>query len=417
MAGDIVLEIEGQSTFKMPVEESIKKLIGEPGTPVTLKIRHLDGQEQTYTINRQHISTRTVKGLRRQGDHWNYCIDPSLGLAYIHVTQFNETTLEEFTAALDQVVPKGLNGMVLDLRDNPGGGLTTAVQMADLFLEQGDIVTIKPRNGRGEPKTFSAQQPGTLPDFPMIILVNGLSASASEILSGALQANGRAKVLGTRSFGKGSVQEVRDLDYNRGTLKFTTAHYYLKGLDGQERNINRSSDSEIWGVDPDPGMVVPVSDEDYINSIRARREYEIIRISNGDQPECVDGSWVRGTMKDEQLARGIEALQARLKTGEWPTVGESNSGAVAFDLELKRAVDNREALLKQLNKLETRIDELHHLAVGAGRTPLLPPDIDLLQGSLTIRDKQGNVVGTYRIEGGDLESALETVKLEPVAKE
>lgn len=417
MAGDIVLEIEGESTLKMPVEQSIKRLTGAPGTPVTIKVRHLDGKEQTYTIIRKQITTRTVKGLRREGDRWNYCIDDSLGLAYVHVTQFNETTTEEFKAALDQILPKGLNGLVLDLRDNPGGGLTTAVQMADLFLEQGEIVTIKPRAGRGESKTFSAQRLGTLPDFPIIVLVNGFSASASEILSGALQANGRAKVLGTRTFGKGSVQEVRDLDYNRGTLKFTTAHYYLKGLDGQERNINRSSDSTVWGVDPDPGMVVPMSDVDYVESIRARREYEIIKASNGDQPACVDGTWVRGTMKDEQLALAIEALRTRLKAGEWPTVGESNAGAVAFDLELKRAVENREILVKQLNKIEDRLDELHHLAADVGRAPLLPPDIDLLQGSLTIRDKQGNVVGTYRIEGGDLESALETVKLEPVAKE
>ena len=410
MAGDVVLEIEGESTLKMPVAECIKRLMGQPGTPVSIKVRHLNGQEQSITIVRNQITTRTVKGIHREGEQWSYCIDVSLGLAYIRVTQFNDSTVQELEAALQQVQANGLNGLVLDLRDNPGGGLPAAVQMSDLFLDGGTIVSIRPREGHGEPLVYSAQSAGTLPDFPMLVLVNGQSASASEIVSGALQENHRAVVMGTRTFGKGSVQEVRDLDYNRGTLKFTTAHYYLPS----GRNLNRSSDSEVWGVDPDPGMVLPVSDDDYIAMLQARREFEIIRAANNAVPHCVDGSWIRENLKDDQLAKAVDALRARVTKGEWPRVGEADSSVVAFDQEIVRLTETRRRLLEQLSKIEVRVDELHGLAAEAGKPPLLPPDIDLTQGTLTIRDKQGNLVGSYRIEGGDVELALDTVKLTPV---
>jgi carboxyl-terminal processing protease len=409
LAGDIVLEIEGQSTLDLDVTQCINRLMGEPGTPVSIKVRHLDGTEEDLSIVRRQIVTRTVKGLRRDGEKWNHCIDDKQGLAYIHVTQFNDSTSDELKLALDGLQQRGLNGLVLDLRDDPGGGLPTAVEMADLFLEQGTIVTIKPRTE--EPRSFTATAAGTLPDFPMIVLVNGGSASASEIVAGALKENGRAKVLGTRTFGKGSVQEVRELDYNRGVLKYTTAYYLLPS----GRNINRSPDSEVWGVDPDPGMVVPMSDEDLRDMYEARRDFEIIRQGNGPISECVDASWVRTTLKDEQLARAIDALSTRVQTGEWPEVGgEENAAVVALDQELSRAMDLRGDLLQRIATLEDRIAELHELDARAGKAPLLPPDIDLLGGTLTVADKHGNVVGTYRIEDGDLELALGSVKLSPV---
>ena len=410
LAGDIVLEIEGEPTLKIPVEECIKRLMGEPGTDVTIKVRHLDGLEQSITITRRHITTRTVKGIHREGEKWTYCIDGDLGLAYIRVTQFNDTTFDELKQALEQIQEDGINGLLLDIRDNPGGGLPTAVQVADLFLNEGLILTIRPREGRGETQSFSARRSGTLPDFPMLVLINGQSASASEIVAGALQENGRAKVMGTRSFGKGSVQEVRDLDYNRGTLKFTTAHYHLRS----GRNINRSNDSDVWGVDPDPGMVVPISDEDYVAMYRARREFEVIRAIDNNIPHCVDADWVRDNLNDDQLAKGVDALRARVVSGEWPVIGEDNPALIAFDQEIGRITETRLRLLEQLENLDKRIEELQGLAAEAGKPPLLPPDIDLEHGTLTIRDKHGNVIGTYEIEGGDVGLALDTIRLKPI---
>ena len=413
MAGDIVLEIEGQSTFKIPIQECIDKLMGEPGTPVRIKVRHLDGVEQTYEIKRGKIITRTVKGIRRDGESWNYCIDGALGLAYLRVTQFNNATVDELKSALEKTQQRGLNGMVLDLRDNPGGELISAVQMADLFLTEGTVVSIRPRPGRGEPATFTAQRAGTLPDFPMMVLINGQSASASEIVAGALQENGRAKVMGTRSFGKGSVQEVRELEYNRGTLKYTTAHYHLPS----GRNINRAEDSVVWGVDPDPGMVVPVSDDKYIEMFRARRDFEVIRPANGDTAKCVTSDWIRASLKDEQLARAVETLASCVQTGSWPAVSQQDSGQVAFDLELTRTLKHRGELIEALERVEERIGELNKLSTEAGKTPLLPTDVSVIDGTLTVRDKQGNTIGTFKIQGGDIELALESLDLTPVAEE
>jgi carboxyl-terminal processing protease len=411
-AGDLVLEIEGISTYELPLPECVELLTGEVGTAVNLRVQHTDGTEEDIAVIRQQIVARTVKGLRRMGEDWSYCVDGDLGLSYLRVTQFNADTVNELAMALTELQVDGLNGLILDLRDDPGGGLPTAVSMADLFLDRGTIVTVRPRNG--EETSFGARPNGTLPHFPMIVLVNGQSASASEIVAGALQENGRAKVLGTRTYGKGSVQEVRPLRYNSGTLKFTTAHYYLPS----GRNINRMPDSETWGVDPDPGFVVPVTDEDYFASLLARREYEIIRNGDpGDLEPCVDADWIREYMLDEQLASAVEALTAKVRGEDWPVITEHDPSLAAFSQELVRATERRVRLIEEVGRVEERIQELQAMADDAGRVPLLPPDAEFLDGTITIRDKHGNVIGTYRVEGGDLALALDTIALTPVDEE
>ncbi|MCH6552489.1 MAG: hypothetical protein IH804_10860, partial [Planctomycetes bacterium] len=286
--------------------------------------------------------------------------------------------------------------------------LPAAERMADLFLEEGVVVSVRGRDG-GERHIAHAKRAGTLPRLPMVVLVNGNSASASEIVAGALQDHGRARVLGTRSYGKGSVQEVRELPFGRGTLKFTSAHYYLPS----GRSLQRGDDSTVWGVDPDPGLVVAVSDEDYGKMIRARREYEVIRKPQELLDPCAHPAWIRENLLDEQLARATEALQMRVGDGEWPAAGEDDSGVVAFGQELGRVTGLRARLLEDLARTDDRIRELRKLAAEVGRPPLLPPDVDLLEGTLTITDKDGNLIGAYRIDGGDLELALGTVELTP----
>ncbi len=408
MAGDVVLEIEGVSTFEVPVTECVKLLTGKPGTMVTLRVRHLDESEVDIAVERANIVTRTVRGLRREGEGWSYCVDDELGLHYVRVSQFNAATSSELAAVLNELHADGLNGLILDLRDNPGGGLDTAVAMADMFLADGTIVSVRPRSGKENAAKADAK--GTLPDFPMMVMVNGRSASASEIVAGALKQNGRAKILGTRSFGKGSVQEVRTLPYGRGTLKFTTAHYYLPS----GRNLNRQTDSETWGVDPDPGFVLPVSDEDYFGMMLARREFEIIR-DNGDEVEpCPGPDWIREEILDEQLAVAVESLQERMVQGEWPVFSDDDAAEVAFDQELHRAAERRSRMIEQIARLDERISELAELGEQAGREPLLPADAVLEGGTITVRDKEGNVVGSYRIDGGSVELALGAVELTPV---
>jgi len=410
-AGDVVLDIDGVSTYeererdyRRKLDECIEYLTGESGTPVTLKVRHLDGSEEDLEIVRGRIVTRTVKGLRRDGEHWSYCVDHERGLSYVRVTQFNATTVKELATALEALPADQLNGLILDLRDNPGGGLPGAIGMSDLFLDGGTIVSIRPRVG--DEVKYSAHRAGTLGDFPLLILVNRNSASASEIVSGALQDNGRAKVMGTRTYGKGSVQEVRPLKYDGGTLKFTTAHYYLPS----GRNIHRAPGAKSWGVDPDPGLVYPVADKEYFEMLRARREFEIIR--DIDDTGCLDAEWIRGNLLDDQLAAAVEALGARVSVGEWPVLTDDEPDRVAFEQELQNQLDERLRLYRRLGAVEQRIDEIQVSAPP--EEPLLPEGVDLSEGTITIRDKSGEVIGTYRLEGGNLELALRSLALESI---
>ncbi|MCH7847925.1 MAG: S41 family peptidase [Planctomycetes bacterium] len=408
-AGDIVLEIDGVSTFEREINDSIDLLLGEEGTPVDIRVRHLDGIEQDITIVRRQIVARTVKGVRREGEAWNHWLDRELGIGYIRLSQFSDATVDELRAVFDQLGKNDLNGLVFDVRDNPGGELSAAIAVTNLFLREGVVVSLKGRKQRE--RSWSADADGTLPNFPMVVLINGGSASASEIFAGAVQDNGRAKVLGARSFGKGSVQEVHELPFHRGTLKLTSARYYLPS----GRNLSRDSDSVVWGVDPDPGFVVPMSDDEYREMRLARREYEIIRAQSNDVGQnWSDSEWIREQAKDAQLASALDALQSRLRGEEWPIVGQDNAGVLAMEQEIKRWIDERRHLLSRLDDVESRLLELNNLAAKAGRPPLLPPEIETDDATLTIRDKYGNMIGTYRLEEGDLELALRQVRLSPI---
>ncbi len=408
-AGDVVLEIDGVSTFERELNDSIKMLSGKPGTSVDIRVRHLDASEQDITIVRRQIVARTVRGVRREGQAWNHWLDRKLGIGYIRMSQFTDATVDELRAVFAQLGKNDLNGLVFDVRDNPGGDLSAAIAVTNLFLREGVVVSLKGRKQRE--RSWSADGDGTLPNFPMVVLINGRSASASEIFAGAVQDNGRAKVLGARSFGKGSVQEVHELPFHRGTLKLTSARYYLPS----GRNLSRDSDSVVWGVDPDPGFVVPMSDDEYRQMRLARREYEIIRDqSNDDGQDWSDSEWIREQAKDVQLASALDALQSRLRGEEWPIVGEDNAGVLAMEQEIRRWVNERRHLLSRLNDVETRLLELNNLAAKAGRPPLLPPEVATDDATLTIRDKYGNMIGAYRLEEGDLELALRQVRLSPI---
>ena len=408
-AGDIVLEIEGEPTLDHSIDDCLELLLGEPGTPVTIRVRHLDGTEQDLSIVRQQIVTPTVKGVQRRGQTWDHWLDEPGGIAYVRITQFIDPTVAHLKESLHRLQESGLEGLVLDLRGNPGGELTVAIETADLLLAEGTIVSVKGRSRR--PQSWQARPEGTLGDFAMVVMVNRHSASAAEIVAGALQDNGRAKVLGTRTFGKGSVQEVHELPYGQGTLKMTSGHYYLSS----GRNIARTSDGTVWGVDPDPGFVVSMSDESFLEVIKARQRFEIIRPgASPTDANFADPDWIRAHLKDHQLAAALEALQTRLQSGNWPVVGGDDPTRLALDQRIGARMRFRRQLMEQLDAVEKGLQSLNQLAEQAGRQPLLPPDADLTDGSLTIRDQDGNVVGAFRLVGGDLEFALRQLQLDRI---
>ena len=227
-AGDRITAIAGEKTDNMPVDKAVEMISGSPGTSVRLTF-YRPGTEETLeeTITRGLITVRTVRGWARDGDwHWDYLIDAQDRLGYVRISSFEGQTAQQFDEAVtDLLARQRMRGLVLDLRDNPGGLLEVVVNIAKRFIPDGKIVSTKRRVGPEQ--TYMASGENVYPNFPMAVLINQGSASASEILAGALRDHGRGTLVGERSFGKGSVQELIEMENQNGALKLTTAYYYL----------------------------------------------------------------------------------------------------------------------------------------------------------------------------------------------
>ena len=220
ISGDQIVEIEGKSTFDIGLEEVVRLLRGESGTEVKIKIHRQGGTpDWEISIKRQIIKIESVALIEE--------LKPGIGYISMRQTRFSEETGQDVELALKTLQKKGIEKLILDLRGNPGGLLSQAIQVADLFVAKGvPIVSIKERDGGREETKYSQSKP-MLGKLPLIVLVDGGSASAAEIVAGAIQDNDRGIVLGTTSFGKGSVQTIFDLlDTENTALKLTTALYY-----------------------------------------------------------------------------------------------------------------------------------------------------------------------------------------------
>ncbi len=215
-AGDKIIKINGESTKNMTLMEAVKKLRGKPGTKVTISIfREGLKKLKDITITRAIIKIKSVKSKLYENK-----------IGYIRITQFQERTAASVIKALKRFKKEfgTIKGVILDLRNNPGGLLNQAVKVSDIFLKKGKIVYTKGRIPNSQ-MVFYAHDDGTEGNYPMVVLVNGGSASASEIVSGALQDHKRAVILGTQTFGKGSVQTIIPLN-DGSAIRLTTAKYY-----------------------------------------------------------------------------------------------------------------------------------------------------------------------------------------------
>ena len=214
--GDRILKIEGLSTKDMQLADAVKRMRGKPGSKITVTIvREGWTEPKDFLITREQIRVQSVK---------NNQLEP--GIEYIRLRQFQEQTSNDLETALEKYAKEGkIQGLVLDLRNNPGGLLTSAVEVTEKFLEPGKLVVYTEGRVRNQNMRFSSNAKRAFTDFPVVVLVNQGSASASEIVAGALQDWGRAVVLGTQSFGKGSVQTIIPLSDGSG-LRLTTAKYF-----------------------------------------------------------------------------------------------------------------------------------------------------------------------------------------------
>ena len=287
LAGDQIVEIEGQSAEGMSPDKAAEFLMGRPGTDVKLSVLH-EGSEnpEAMTITCAIIEVPTVVSDRRKpDDQFDFMLDKDQKIGYIRVATFSQNTAEELKKALDQLKEEGVRGLVLDLRDDPGGLLSAAVEVADMFLDKGEIVSTRGRNTAA--KKYEAQKDGLYEDLPMVVLVNQNSASASEIVSAALQDHKRAVVVGQRSYGKGSVQNIIDLDGGNSVLKLTVASYFRPSGENIHKFKN-AKNSDNWGVSPDKGAEVKLTNSEYIRWFVARRDRDLESAAKGHRKGAAD---------------------------------------------------------------------------------------------------------------------------------
>jgi carboxyl-terminal processing protease len=292
-AGDQILKIEDQYTKDMEIMEAVQLMRGAPGSKITITIMRPSFEKpQAFTLEREVIKVQSVKSRTLEK-----------GFGYVRLVQFQERSSEDLAKALEKLREDNggtLQGLVLDLRNNPGGLLDQAVDVADQFVSEGLIVYTKGREADAQME-FAAKRSGTEPDYPMVVLINGGSASASEIVAGALQDHGRAVIMGVQSFGKGSVQTIIPLSDDSG-LRLTTAKYYTpNGTSIQARGIV-------------PDIEVPQSEIKEVQVIDHFREKDLknhfdteAKDENSTKKEA--GGVDEETRKDFQLIRALDLLK------------------------------------------------------------------------------------------------------------
>ena len=289
-AGDLISHLDSEPVLGLTLAEAVEKMRGPVSTDLVLTIRRPNREPFDVTITRDIITVQSVRS-RLEDD-----------VAYLRITAFNEQTspgLEEAVTRLAERAGGSLKGYVLDLRNNPGGLLDQAIAVSDAFLDHGEIVSTRGRHP-DDAQRYNAREGDLASGLPIVVLINGGSASASEIVAGALQDHGRAIIMGTRSFGKGSVQTIIPLS-GSGAMRLTTSRYYTPS----GRSI------QAHGIDPD--IEVEQARLEPLDAGISRREEDLRgALSNensedGDSAE--DGAASEAEIEDYQLSRAIDLLQ------------------------------------------------------------------------------------------------------------
>jgi carboxyl-terminal processing protease len=352
-AGDIILAIDGKSTKGMSLEDCVKKILGPVGAAVKLTVQQ-ENAKKDFTITRALIQMSSLIGFRRdaKGD-WQFMLDPDNKIGYLHIQQFNSKAADQIGPAIKNLEKQGLKGLILDLRNCPGGMLDQAVAVADLFLSDGTILTIKDHDKKET--VFKAKKGNDVGDFPVLVLINQHTASSAEIVAGALQDNKRAVLLGSRTFGKGSVASILPLK-DGGALKLTTAWHYLPS----GRNIQKKPGAKSWGVDPDNGFFMPLTKEQTAAlQDKARERY----VLGGKAPpaEKITPAVLEKDHADPQLAAALKTMIARVTTGKFTPVGKTVD-ALKFQLkQLEDLQKQQQSVQDQLQQIQQQLMELESI--------------------------------------------------------
>ncbi len=334
-AGDYITDIDDETVIGLSLNEVVSKLRGKIGTKVKVSIRRANTKPFDVTLKRDEIKIQSVKSEIKNDD-----------ILYIRISSFNEDIDEDITKAVKDAqknLKNKLAGLVIDVRNNPGGLLDQAVKVSDLFLEQGEIVSTRSRNDEDTIK-FSATPGDIANNLPIVVMINEGSASASEILSGALQDHHRAVILGEKSFGKGSVQTVIPLR-NSAAMRITTARYYTPS----GRSI------QAKGIEPDlvvkPAKLEEFDNDDYnISEANLKGALKNEQISEKDKKKASSqkndkkADEKNDDMKDYQLVRALDLVKALY------LYGQNDNNIVAKEREAQKIADAKSAPKQEKKK-------------------------------------------------------------------
>lgn len=297
--GDVIFSIDGQSAKGRSIFDLVTMLTGAPGTSVRMRVLHSDQQEtEALTMIREPVSIRTIRGFRRTtSEEWDYWIDSSQRIGYVRVSNFLHNTMRDFDQVIHQLQAEGLRGLIIDLRFNPGGIMHQAIGMVDLFVRDGIILSTVTR--RHAVEEYRATLKDTLNDIKLVVLINGGSASAAEIVAGALQVHHRAEIVGERSFGKGSVQHLIYLSDQAAAVKLTVAYYRLP--DGKIiHRSSRNNSSDSWGIYPD--VYIALQNEEVEQILQSRHTLDYIPV----KPE-------KASLKKDHVQRVSHSTHSRFE--------------------------------------------------------------------------------------------------------
>ncbi len=388
-AGDIITHVDGELIRDLSLNKVVDTITGPEGTPVTLTIRRGD-EELIFPLTRKTIKIESVKGLNRdESERWNHWLDEENGVGYIRIGNFMRNTPEVFENALSELQGGGLHGLVLDLRGNPGGLLDTAWRISQLFLERDELVVSTKGRNRSENQRLPARTDGAYSDLPVVVLVDEASASASEIVAGAIRDNNHGLVVGARTFGKFSVQNLIPLGHSNAKLKITTARYYLpSGV-----SLHREPGSETWGVEPD--VPVRLVHWERMNVWKMRRQADrlgppkpekddkaeqIAKTDNKEGADSKDEGDAAAKSLDAKIAAFVDAKTAKVVDAKLDGTGQTSKPAddSPGDEEAKIAVAEKKSEKDELPPLEQPHENTRPLEDAQLDTALLLMRVKLL---------------------------------------
>jgi carboxyl-terminal processing protease len=317
-------------------------------------------------VTRAEIRFSSVAGFRRgDDDHWRFMLEDQHKIGYIQIRQFSPRTSQEVRTALEGLKKDGMKGLILDLRSCPGGFLNQALAVCRMLLPEGTILTTRGPNK--QENTWNADGKDYLGDFPLVVLLNEQTASAAEIVAGALRDHKRAVLLGTRSFGKGSVQMLVNLQEG-GALKVTTAYHYLPS----GRNIQKRPGQKTWGVDPTDGFYLPMTQHGLTALHLDAAQRNVIGLKKEERPKWparMTPKVIETDHADPQLAAALLTMTARLTGGEFIKVGQPAAAIQDHSARLEEMRERRDALQRDLERLERDIAELQSVSSKAEKAP------------------------------------------------